>query len=192
MTASPDITRLLHRWNAGDEAARDALVGHLYEPLRDIARAHMRREASDHTLNTTGLVHEAYLKLADLRSIEWADRQHVLALLSRMMRRILIDYARARNAARRGGGQRAETLDDERLVPDEQLEAMLELDDALHRLEAEHPRAAQAVQHTYFGGLTHPEAADVLGVSLATVERDLRFARAWLARTLNHDPGAPG
>ncbi len=184
MQPSSDITRLLLRWNEGDEQAQHQLVPLLYEELRGLAQARMRQERPDHTLGTTGLVHEAYLKLVNLTGVQWNDRAHFLALLSRVMRRILVDYARARQAARRGGAQLRVPLAEEQLVPDTQVEAVLELEEALSQLEIEHPRPAQAIVHCYFGGLTNEEAADVLGLSRATVERDLRFARAWLARSL--------
>lgn len=177
------------RWNAGDERARDELMPLLYDELRSIARGRMRHESADHTLDTTGLVHEAYLKLVDLTQVQWNDRGHFLALFSRVMRHILIDYARAKQAIRRGGDRQRVTLE-EQLVPDEQIDAVLEMNDALQRLETEHKRPAQAVAHCYFGGLTNEEAADALGVSRATVERDLRFARAWLARHLSDAPPA--
>lgn len=187
MPSSSDVTRLLHRWNEGDDLARDQLMPLLYDELRTLAAARMRQERPDHTLGTTGLVHEAYLKLTDLTGIQWNDRTHFLALLSRMMRRVLIDYARAQNAARRGGQLQRVMLDEERLVPDEQIESVLELEDALLKLEELYPRPALAVAHCYFGGLTNEEAAEVLGVSRATIERDLRFARAWLANVLGND-----
>lgn len=187
MKPSSDITQLLLRWNKGDDQARDQLMPLLYEELRDLAQVRMRQERPDHTLGTTGLVHEAYLKLVDLTGVQWDDRRHFLALLSRVMRHILVDYARAKKAARRGGEQQRVELDEERLVPDDQIEAVLELEEALSRLETQHPRPAQAVAHCYFGGLTNEEAADVLGVSRATIERDLRFARAWLAHALGKD-----
>ena len=150
--------------------------------LRRMARYRLRSERDDHTLNTTALVHEAYLRLVDGEKVQWNDRTHFLALASRMMRRILIDYANRRRTAKRGGGQPHVELDEFRLVPDERVEALLELDEALQRLEVQHPRPGQAIAHCYFGGLTNEEAAEVLGVSRATIERDLRFARAWLAR----------
>lgn len=187
MHRSSEVTRLLLQWNEGEEQARDALVPLLYDEMRAMAHARVRRERGSHTLGTTDLVHEAYLKIADLTEVQWNDRKHFLALLSRIMRHILIDYARARNAARRGGNYQRVELDEERLLPDEQIETVLELEEALERMEQQHPRPAQAVAHCYFGGLTNEEAADVLDISRATVERDLRFARAWLARELTHD-----
>lgn len=188
MLPTQEVTRLLMRWNSGDEAARDALVPLLYDQLRGLARARVRRERADLTLDTTGLVHEAYLRLADLSDVRFNNREHLLALLSRVMRHILVDDARAKRAARRGGGLHRVELDEERLLPDEQAESVLELDEALTRLEKEHPRPAQAIAHCYFGGLTNAEAAEIMGLSHATIERDLRFARAWLAQALGHDP----
>ncbi|MDX1430631.1 MAG: ECF-type sigma factor, partial [Rhodothermales bacterium] len=185
MTPASEVTRLLHRWSDGDRAARDLLMEVLYQELRSMARQRMRMERSGHTLGTTGLVHEAYLKLANADQLRWNDRQHFLALLSRIMRHILLDYARARHAARRGGDQDKVTMDEAVLVPDREVEAVLDLEEALSRLENEHPRAGEAIAHSYFGGLTNEEIAEVIGVSRATVERDLRFARAWLARVLD-------
>ena len=191
MQTPDDVTALLLRWSDGDEQARDALLPLVYDELRRMARYRLRSERDDHTLNTTALVHEAYLRLVDGEQVQWNDRTHFLALASRMMRRILIDYANRRRTAKRGGGQPHVELDEFRLVPDERVEALLELDEALQRLEAQHPRPGQAIAHCYFGGLTNDEAAAVLGVSRATVERDLRFARAWLANALGSGLDVP-
>ena len=180
--ASDDVTTLLRAWTDGDGEAPARLTALLYDELRRLAHAHLRHERPDHTLGTVGLVHEAYLRLLDVERVRWQDRAHFLAMASRTMRRVLVDYAHRRNAAKRGGGAHAEVLDEERLVPDAQLDAVIELDDALSRLEALHARAAGALAHHYFGGLTNEQSAESLGVSVATVERDLRFARAWLAR----------
>ena len=186
MSTSPDITQLLRQWNAGDEQARDALVPLLYDEFKLLARARVRRERAGHTLDTTGLVHEAYLRLADLGAVQWNDRGHFLALASRVMRNLLVNYATMRQAQKRGGVQQRVDLDDVQLVSEEQAEAVLELEEALGRMEALHPRPAQAVAHCYFGGLTNDEAADVMGVSRATIERDLRCARAWLGQALGN------
>ncbi|MDX1530871.1 MAG: sigma-70 family RNA polymerase sigma factor [Rhodothermales bacterium] len=176
------MTRLLAAYSGGDPDALDRLMPLLYEPLKRIAHARLRNERAGHTLNTTGLVHEAYVRLVDINRVQWEGRAHFLAVASRVMRRILINYARDRKALKRGGGQPKEELDEERLVTDDHAEALLELDDVLQRFEALYPRPAEAVLHRYFGGLTNEETAEALGVSLTTVERDLRFARAWLAR----------
>ena len=144
--------------------------------------ARLRGERADHTLNTTALVHEAYLKLIDIHRVQWRDRAHFLAMASRMMRRVLIDYALKRKAQKRGGGAYKVELEEAQLIPDDYAETLLELNDALRRMERSRPRPSQAVELRYFGGLTLEEAGEVLGVSPQTVMRDLRFAEAWLAR----------
>lgn len=189
MQASPDITELLIAAREGEERALDRLLPIVYDQLKRLARARLRAERPDHTLNTTGLVHEAYLKLVDLDRIEWQDRTHFFAMASRVMRRILIDYATMRSAAKRGGDQQRVVLDEAMLISDENAETLLELDDFLTQLEVVNPRQGKIVEHRYFGGLTNEETAEVMGVSLRTVERDLRFARAWLARIWHSKPG---
>ena len=178
---APDVTGLLHAWSGGDPAALDRLLPVVYDELRRMAQNRLRGERADHTLGTTGLVHEAYLRLVDVQQVQWNDRAHFLAMASRTMRRVLVDYAKARNAQKRGGGAEHMSLD-EQFLSDEDAETVLDLDDALTRLEGLAPRPAQALECRYFGGLTNDEAATALNVSVATVERDLRFARAWLAR----------
>ena len=183
------VTQLLLHWGDGNEQALDRLLPLVYEQLKQLAHARLAGERPDHTLNTTALVHEAYLKLIDINQVQWKDRTHFLAMASRQMRRILVDYARERKAAKRGGVQYKVVLDEERLLPGVQVEAVLGLDEALKRLEERSPRRSRAVEHRYFGGLTNEEIASALDVSLATVERDLKFARGWLARELGRDPG---
>lgn len=174
---------MLLRWSAGDPNALDRLVPILYEELKRVAHARLRGEAEGHTLSTTGLVHEAYLKLVDIDRVQWKDRNHFLAMASRVMRRVLIDHAHRRKAQKRGGGaQRVEEAEVELRIDNAQAEMLLELDDALSRMEAQHPRQSQALELYYFGGLTQKEVAEVLGISQPTVVEDLRFARAWLAR----------
>lgn len=183
MPPSPaDFTSLLHAWHGGDAEARDRLAAAVYDELRRLARAHLRAERADHTLNTTGLVHEAYLRLLDVERVGYQDRAHFLAMASRTMRRVLVDWAKARNAQKRGAGALRVEFDEERLLPGEDAATVLDLDDALTRMEAVAPRQARALEARYFGGLSNEEAAAALDVSVATVERDLRFARAWLAR----------
>jgi RNA polymerase sigma factor (TIGR02999 family) len=176
------ITRLLKAYGAGDPGALDELLPLIYERLKRIARARLRSERPGHTLNTTGLVHEAYLKLADAHGIDWKDRAHFMVIASRTMRQILIEAARRRNAAKRGGGRRPVSYDDELPLSDEYSEALVDLDDALERFAIHHRRAADILQHSYFAGYTNGEIAEMLAVSVSTVERDLRFARAWLGR----------
>ena len=183
---SPDVARLLAAYADGDRDALDRLMPVLYDQLKRLAHARLRNERAGHTLNTTGLVHEAYTRLVDVDRVQWQDRAHFLAVASRTMRRILINYARDRRALKRGGGRARVDLDESRLVADDHAESLLDLDDALERLGALHPRPGEVAAHRYFGGLTNAETAAALGVSLSTVERDLRFARAWLA----HEWGA--
>ena len=177
-----DVTQMLHRWSEGDQGAFDQLFPVVYDQLKQLARSRLRRERDGHTLNTTALVHEAYVKLINVNQVQWEGRAHFLAIAARAMRQILVDYAIRRNALKRGGGRQHEALDEERLLPDEEAERLLELDDALHRLEAAHPRPGQAVTLRYFGGLKLEELGAALGVSTATAMRDIRFAQAWLAR----------
>ena len=181
-----DITALVRKIGGGDREALDELVSLLYERLRRLAHHRLTRERSDHTLNTTALVHEAYLELVDIDHAGWKDRAHFLAASSRVMRHILVDYARQRNAQKRGGGQVRVELDDEALqLSEEYAEAVEELHDALTRLEAMSPRQSLLLEQRYFGGLKLKECAEVLGVSLATVTNELKVARAWLACELN-------
>ena len=176
-----EITGLLRRWADGDADAFDRLVPIVYDRLRQLARQRLRA-APGSTLDTTGLVHEAYLKLADAPQMTLRDRGHFLALASRVMRNLLTDHARARRAAKRGGGEDAFGLMKEAAwIPDDDLEAVTALDAALRRLEALDARQSRILEQRYFGGLSLEETADALGVSLATVKRELRSARAWLA-----------
>jgi RNA polymerase sigma factor (TIGR02999 family) len=182
--APVEITGLLRRWGEGDPDAFDRLVPIVYERLRQLARQRLRRDPGA-TLDTTGLVHEAYLKLVDAPRADLRDRGEFLALASRVMRNLLADHARARRAAKRGGGAALLPLVDEvAWMPDADLDAVTELDDALRRLEALDSRQCRILEQRYFGGLSLEETADALGVSLATVKRDLRSARAWLAAEL--------
>lgn len=184
-STSPDVTELLQAWSGGDREAFDRLVPLVYEHLRHVAHQRLRHEDASPSLNTTALVHEAYLKLVDLRRARFRDRAHFLAMASRVMRRLLIDHARARRAARRGGGAGAVELADALALSDPQSEMLIELDDALQRLERVDPRQGRIVEQRFFGGLSLEETADATGVSLATVKRELRFARAWLAAELS-------
>lgn len=184
MSPPSNVTTLLERWRGGDKKALDRLVPIVYDELRRRAHQRLRSERGGHTLNTTALVHEAYVKLVELDDPNFSNRAHFLSMASRVMRRVLIDYARMKKAAKRGGGAETEPLEEALLVPDEWAESLLELHDALERLEDAEPRAARVVEQRYFGGLTLEETAEALDVSLATVGRDLRFAQAWLARAL--------
>jgi RNA polymerase sigma factor (TIGR02999 family) len=183
-----EITLLLRKVGGGDRKALGELVPLLYERLRLLAHHRLMRERADHTLNTTALVHEAYLELVDIDHADWRDRAHFLAAASRVMRHILVDYARQRNAQKRGGGRvRVELEEDALQLSAEYAEAVEDLHDALTRLEAISPVQSQLLEQKYFGGLTLEECAEATGVSRATVARELKLARAWLACELNPD-----
>ena len=184
-SASYEVTGLLRQWSAGDERARDRLIPLLYDRLRELAHQQLGGAPVDNSLNTTELVHEAYIRLVDAPRVDLTDRDHFLALASEIMRNLLVDRARARLAAKRGGGVIPLDLDDFDWISDENLENVAVLDDALKRLERLSPRQGQLVQHRYFGGLTLEESAVAMGVSPATAKRELRAARAWLALDLN-------
>ena len=176
------VTRLLLDWREGNAEALEALVPLVYDELRRLARLQMRDEAAGHTLRPTALVHEAYARLIDLK-LDWQDRSHFLNMAARTMRRVLVDHARTRRAAKRGAGAVEVTLHDFH-AKDEPSIDLLAIDEALESLSRHDERAASAVELCYFGGLTGREIAEALGVSEATAERDLRFARSWLKREL--------
>ena len=189
MGGDDDITRLLIAWRAGDEDALDQLFPRVYEELRHIAHRHLRREREGHTLSTTALVNEAYLKLVDQTRAQWTDRAHFFAVAARVMRRILVDYARRHQAKKRGGGTGPLTLDDEAvgsatLVADERAEMLLALDDALKRLAEVDERLSKVVECRFFGGLTEEETADALSITARTVRRDWVKAKGWLHQAL--------
>jgi RNA polymerase sigma-70 factor, ECF subfamily len=183
-TPTPQVTELLRQWEGGDHEALNRIVPLVYAELRRIASRRLRGEVSPRSLTPTALVHDAYLKLIDVRQARFRDRAHFLAMASRVMRRLLIDRARARRAARRGGGAEVIEWDDDLVATDARADALANLDEALTRLEAIDPRQGSIVEQRYFGGLSLEETAEVIGVSLATVKRDLRFAHAWLAAEL--------
>jgi RNA polymerase sigma factor (TIGR02999 family) len=185
--SSLGVTPLLQRWGDGDRAAFDQLVPIVYDALRRLAHERRRGERSDLSVNTTALVHEAYLKLVDLRQARFRDRAHFLAMASRVMRRLLVDHARARKADKRGNDPLPLEFDEALCLSDENAALLADLNDALERLEAVDSRASHVLEQHYFGGLTLEETAEALGVSLATVKRDLRFARALLTAELSAD-----
>ena len=182
MPASQDVTHLLHAWAEGDEAARDELIPLVYDTLRRIARNQLRSERPSHTLQTTALINEAYLKLTE-QSVSWQSRAHFFGIAARIMRQILVDYARARLRLKRGGDPQRISLAaiEEGL---EQSADLLALDEALATLEKVDPERARVVELRFFGGLTIEETAHVMGVSTPTVERGWRAARAWLQTEL--------
>lgn len=182
-----EVTQLLGAWRAGDATALDRLTPLVYHELKRLARRAMRGERAGHTLQTTALVHEAFLALAGAR-VDWADRAHFFAIAARQMRRILVNHGEAHRAGKRGGGLVHAQLDDALQVVGTPSAEIGDLDDALRRLEAVDARKAQILELHYFGGLTHAEIAEVMALSASTVDADLRFAKAWLRSRLG-DPG---
>ena len=182
MQAPENVTRLLADWQAGDKSAFDQLAPHVYDELRRVAASYMRRENAGMTLQTTALVNETYLKLAAAK-LSFEDRSHFFALAARMMRRILVDHARNKRAAKRGGGAMQITFDEAAIIgqPDDEL---LEIDEALTKLATFDARMAKAIELRYFGGLGYEETAMAMNISVTTLYEDLKLAKAWLKREL--------
>jgi len=185
------ITKLLIASSEGNDDAFDRLMPIVYDELRHMARGHMRKERVGHTLDTTALVHEAYLKLVDLNRIEYQNRGHFFAIAAQAMRHILVNHAHRRNAQKRGGGQPDLSLDDVVVMSARQATQLLDVDDALRQLEALNARQSRVVECRFFAGLTIEETAEALDVSPATVKRDWAAARAWLNRTLRARDASP-
>jgi len=183
-TAAQEVTQLLADWSHGDQAALQRLTPLVYEELRRLAHHYMERQRPDHTLQTTALVHEAYLRLVDQSRPSFKDRSHFHAVAAKAMRQILVDHARTARRQRRGAGARKVELDEAALISPEQSGAILNLNDALERLASLDSRAAQGVELRYFGGLNQDEIAEVLKVSAVTVRRDWVFSKAWLYKEL--------
>jgi len=189
--ASAGVTGLLIEWGNGDRGALDRLMPLVYEELRGIARRHLHLEGHPHTLQSTALVHEAYLRLIDQNRVQWKDRAHFFAVSARLIRRILIDHARRRHAEKRGGAAPSLTVENVGL-PAPKILDVIALDQALDSLAELDATQAQVVELRFFAGLTIPETAEVLQISTATVERDWITAKAWLFDRLNHaDRPAP-
>jgi RNA polymerase sigma factor (TIGR02999 family) len=183
-TSSHEVTGLLAKWSGGDKGAEEDLFRLVHQELRRIARRYVVRWRRGQTLQTTAVVNEAYVRLVAQRGSSWQDRAHFYAVSAKAMRHILIDYARSRGSAKRGGGLGPVTLDEAAVAPVEKPADLVALDDALAGLAQDYPRRSQVVELRYFGGLTNEEIAEVLKVSPATVERDWRYARAWLHQKL--------
>ena len=188
MTPSPqEVTQLLNDWTNGSQAARDELMPLVYEELRRLAHRHMGRERPGHTLQTSGLVNEAFLRLVDQTNVHWKNRAHFFAIAAQIMRRILVDYARSRRYAKRGGGARQVSLNEALIVSEGRSAEVVALDDALKGLAAIDQRKSQIVELRFFGSLSIEETAEVLGVSPGTVMRDWTLAKAWLRKEMTAD-----
>ncbi|HEX8845825.1 MAG TPA: sigma-70 family RNA polymerase sigma factor [Pyrinomonadaceae bacterium] len=185
--ASHEVTRLLKDWGAGDNSAPDKLMPLVYDELRRLAHQYLRHERPGHTLQTSGLVNEAYLRLVDQSQIQWENRAHFFGIAARLMRQILVDFARRRNFAKRGGGAIRVSLNEATAVAQEQSASVVALDDALKSLEKIDPRKGRIVELRFFGGLSIEETAEALSVSPGTVMRDWTFARAWLQKEMGVD-----
>jgi len=191
-TSPGEVTQLLHAWSQGDTAALEALIPLVYGDLRKRARYCMARERPDHSMQTSDLVNEAYLRLVGSKPVGWESRQHFFAIAARLMRQILVEHARSRRQLKRGGGVRQVPLDEGLLVCREQERGLLALDEALTALAANDERKSKVVELRVFGGLSMQETAKVLKVSPQTVRRDWRLAKAWLFREISQsaDEGA--
>jgi len=185
--SSPQVTNLLLAWSHGDRSALDQLIPLVHAELLQLARHYMRRERTDHTLQSAALVNEAYLRLVDFGRVEWQNRAHFLAVAARLMRRILVDLARSREFQKRGGGLTRVSLDEALSRTSSRGYSVLSLDGALEALVALDPRRAKVVECRVFGGLTIEETAMALQISADTVTRDWKLAKAWLARELDRD-----
>jgi RNA polymerase sigma factor (TIGR02999 family) len=183
--SSGEITNLLRAWSGGDPAALDRLAERVYPELRRMARRYMKNERRADTLQSAGLVHEVYLRLVDVRRVDWRERAQFYAMAAQMMRRILVDAARARASKKRGGSAAKVNLDDAALLSPEPDQSILALDEALATFSRVAPRQARVVELRYFGGLTEEEIVAALDISPRTVRRDWSLAKAWLSRELN-------
>lgn len=184
MTTSGEITQLLMECRQGREGAMERLVPLVYDDLRRIAHRHLRGSRGGHTLHTTGLVHEAYLRLVDQTRATYEDRQHFLAVSAIAMRQVIVGHARKRQAQKRGGGKHAQELDENMVALDAQAQQVVELDEALSRLSRHSERLARVVECRFFAGLSEQETAAALGISLRSAQRDWMKARAWLQEEL--------
>ena len=183
-----EITQLLVAWSDGDESALTVLAPLVHEELHRLAHHYMSGERAGHTLQTTALVNEAYVRLIDWKNVRWQNRAHFFAVSAQLMRHILVDFARARNYEKRGGGARRVELDAVAVIADDKSTDLLALDEALKALAELDERQSRVVELRFFGGLTNDEVAEVLKVSEPTVRRDWSLARAWLYRKLANDP----
>lgn len=181
---NPEVSQVLRDWNEGDKDAVERLIPLVYDELRRLAARYLQRERPDHTLQATGLVHEAYLRLVDQNSTTWQDRSHFFAVAAQLMRRILVDYARSHHAAKRGGMREKIELNEALLPAAEKAVDLIALDDALQDLVTFDPRQSRIVELRFFGGMTFEEIGEVLAISDRTAKREWRVARAWLRREI--------
>ena len=186
---SHDITQLLRAWGQGDQSALEQLTPLVYRELHSLARRRMSRENEGHTLQATALIHEVYLRLVEFQSVRWQDRAHFFAVCARLMRRILIDFARSHDSLKRGGNQSKLTLEEGLILSADVPAELMDMERALTRLAQDDPRKSSVVELRFFGGLTVKETAEVLQISADTVMRDWSMARAWLLREM--DEGGP-
>ena len=184
-----DITQLLHAWGGGDESALHKLMPLVYDELRQAARRYMARQRPDHTLQATALVNEVYLRLANIREVSWQDRTHLFAVCARLMRHILVDFARSQRRQKRGGGAHRVSLNEALAVSRDAPDDLLSVDQALTALAAVDPRKSQVVELRFFGGLSTKETSEMLKVSEATVERDWKLAKLWMLRKIKGERG---
>ncbi len=183
--SSREVTQLLRDWCRGDQSALDRLLPLVHDELHRLAHRYMLRERVGHTLQTTALVNEAYMRLIDANQVEWKDRAHFFAISANLMRRILVDFARSRGYQKRGGNVVKLEFDEERVPSPRRSADLIALDEALSALSAFDPREAKVVELRFFGGLSEEETAQVLGISSRTVKRDWALAKAWLKREMN-------
>jgi RNA polymerase sigma factor (TIGR02999 family) len=183
-----NVTKLLSQWSRGDQGALDALIPIVYEELRRVARYYLKQEKQSHTLSSTALVHEAYLRLVNQKEVTWQNRAHFFGVAAKMMRRILVDHARRRSYAKRGGGAMTLALEEAVATPQRREIDVVALDDALDSLAKLDDRQSRMVELRFFGGLSIEETSEVLGVSVPTVKREWASARAWLFREITRGP----
>ena len=187
--SSSNVTQMLHDWSHGDREVLDKLVPVVYEELRRQAARYLRRERPGHTLQTTALIHEAYIRLIDQKNVHWQNRAHFFAISAQLMRRILVDHARSRQAAKRGGSDIKLPLEEAMIASEGREVDLVALDEALERLAAIDPQQSRVVELKFFSGLSVEETAEVLGVSTRTVKRDWNVAKAWLRREISEGEG---
>ena len=182
-----EVTQLLLDLSGGNKKVVDVLMPMVYKEMHQLAHMHLRGERKDHTLNATALVHEAYIKLIDQDKITWQNRAHFFGIASQAMRRILVNYANARIAQKRGGNQVLATFIDDKMKRESKPEELIALDEALKKLEKLNERQSKIIEHWFFVGLNHEEIAEILDLSVPTIRRDFRLAKAWLSRELKHE-----